>query len=210
MNVAQGLLCPCHAVHGVQVMLKILLVNDTNKQVGRLRASLIQAGFDVVEEVSSAFMIPRRVASLQPDLVIIDTESPSRDVLEQIVMVSQDEPRPIVMVSADGAPTAIRAAIKAGVSAYVVEDIDVAKLESVLAVAQARFEADQALKLQVRVAEGKLSERKTVERAKGLLMQLRQLNEAEAYNAMRKMAMDRNIRIAEVADKLLSMNDLLT
>ncbi|MDI1300347.1 MAG: ANTAR domain-containing protein [bacterium] len=191
-------------------MLKILLVNDTNKQVGRLRASLIQAGFDVVEEVSSAFMIPRRVASLQPDLVIIDTESPSRDVLEQIVMVSQDEPRPIVMVSADGAPTAIRAAIKAGVSAYVVEDIDVAKLESVLAVAQARFEADQALKLQVRVAEGKLSERKTVERAKGLLMQLRQLNEAEAYNAMRKMAMDRNIRIAEVADKLLSMNDLLT
>ncbi len=191
-------------------MLKILLVNDTNKQVGRLRASLVQAGFEVVEEVSSAFMIPRRVASLQPDIVMIDTESPSRDVLEQIVMVSQDEPRPIVMVSSDGQPTAIRAAIKAGVSAYVVEDIDVAKLESVLAVAQARFEEDQSLKQQVKVAEGKLNERKTVERAKGLLMQLRQLNEADAYNAMRKMAMDRNIRIVEVAEKLLSMNDLLT
>jgi response regulator NasT len=191
-------------------MLKILLVNDTNKQVGRLRASLVQAGFEVVEEVSSAFMIPRRVASLQPDIVMIDTESPSRDVLEQIVMVSQDEPRPIVMVSGDGQPAAIRAAIKAGVSAYVVEDIDVAKLESVLAVAQARFEEDQSLKQQVKVAEGKLNERKTVERAKGLLMQLRQLNEADAYNAMRKMAMDRNIRIVEVAEKLLSMNDLLT
>lgn len=191
-------------------MLKILLVNDTNKQVGRLRASLVQAGFEVVEEVSSALMIPRRVASLQPDLVIIDTESPSRDVLEQIVMVSQDEPRPIVMVSDDSQPAAIRAAIKAGVSAYVVEDIDAGKLEAVLAVAQARFEADQALKQQVRVAEGRLNERKTVERAKGLLMQLRSLNESEAYNAMRKMAMDRNIRIAEVADKLLSMNELLT
>lgn len=191
-------------------MLKILLVNDTNKQVGRLRASLVQAGFEVVEEVSSAFMIPRRVASLQPDIVMIDTESPSRDVLEQIVMVSQDEPRPIVMVSADGQPAAIRAAIKAGVSAYVVEDIDVAKLESVLAVAQARFEEDQSLKQQVKMAEGKLNERKTVERAKGLLMQLRQLSEADAYNAMRKMAMDRNIRIVEVAEKLLSMNDLLT
>jgi two-component system, response regulator / RNA-binding antiterminator len=94
-------------------MLKILLVNDTNKQVGRLRAALVQAGFDVVEEVSSAFMIPRKVADIQPDVVMIDTESPSRDVLEQIVMVSQDEPRPIVMVSDDGQPAAIRAAIKA-------------------------------------------------------------------------------------------------
>ncbi len=191
-------------------MLKILLVNDTNKQVGRLRAALVQAGFEVVEEVSSAFMIPRKVADIQPDVVMIDTESPSRDVLEQIVMVSQDEPRPIVMVSDDGQPAAIRAAIKAGVSAYVVEGIDVAKLESVLAVAQARFEADQALRQQVKVAEGKLNERKTVERAKGLLMQLRGLNESDAYNAMRKMAMDRNIRIVEVAEKLLSMNDLLT
>lgn len=198
------------AVHGVPIMLKILLVNDTNKQVGRLRASLIQAGFDVVEEVSSAFMIPLKVASLQPDVVMIDTESPSRDVLEQIVMVTQDEPRPIVMISEDGQPAAIRAAIKAGVSAYVVEDIDVTKLQSVLTVAQARFEADQSLKQQIKVAEGKLNERKTVERAKGLLMQLRQLNEPDAYNAMRKMAMDRNIRIAEVADKLLAMNDLLT
>jgi response regulator NasT len=190
-------------------MLKILLVNDTNKQVGRLRAALVQAGFEVVEEVSSAFMIPRKVASLQPDLVMIDTESPSRDVLEQIVIVSQDEPRPIVMVSDDGQPNAIRAAIKAGVSAYVVEGIDVAKLESVLAVAQARFEADQALKQQIRMAEGKLEERKTVERAKGMLMQLRSMNEPDAYNAMRKMAMDRNIRIVEVAEKLLSMNELL-
>ncbi|MFZ5560952.1 MAG: ANTAR domain-containing response regulator [Pseudomonadota bacterium] len=190
-------------------MLKILLVNDTSKQVGRLRAALVQAGCDVVEEVASALMIPRKVASLQPDLVIIDTDSPSRDVLEQIVIVSRDEPRPIVMVSDDGQPNAIRAAIKAGVSAYVVEGIDVAKLESVLTVAQARFEADQALKQQIRMAESKLNERKTVERAKGMLMQLRGMNEPDAYNAMRKMAMDRNIRLVDVAEKLLSMNELL-
>lgn len=191
-------------------MLKILLVNDTRKQVGRLRESLVAAGFDVVDEVTNAILIPRLVASLQPDLVIIDTESPSRDVLEQVVMVSQNEPRPIVMVSDDGQPAAIRAAIKAGVSAYVVEGIDVARLESVLMVAQARFEADQALKEQVKVAESKLTERKTVERAKGMLMQLRGMSESDAYNAMRKMAMDRNIRIVEVAEKLLAMNDLLS
>lgn len=191
-------------------MLKILLVNDTHKQVGRLRESLILAGFDVVDEVSSAFMIPRKVATLQPDMVMIDTESPSRDVLEQVVIVSQNEPRPIVMFSDDGQPSAIRAAIKAGVSAYVVEGIDAGRLEAVLAVAQARFEEDQSLKEQVKVAENKLNERKTVERAKGMLMQLRGMNESDAYSAMRKMAMDRNIRIVDVAEKLLSMNELLS
>lgn len=191
-------------------MLKVLLVNDTHKQVGRLRDSLILAGFEVVDEVSSALMIPRKVASLQPDIVMIDTDSPSRDVLEQVVIVSQNEPRPIVMVSDDGQPSAIRAAIRAGVSAYVVEGIDAGRLEAVLAVAQARFEEDQSLKEQVKVAESKLNERKTVERAKGMLMQLRGMNESDAYGAMRKMAMDRNIRIVDVAEKLLSMNELLS
>ena len=184
-------------------MLRVLLVNDTNKQVGRLRTALIQAGCEVVEEVSSALMIPKRVAELKADVVIIDTESPSRDVLEQICVV------PIVMVSEDTQPAAIKAAIKAGVSAYVVEDVDAERLSAVLDIAQARFEQDQALMSQIRQAESKLSERKVVERAKGLLMQLRSMSESEAYHAMRKMAMDRNIRIIDVAYKLLAMNELL-
>ncbi|MBP8110781.1 MAG: ANTAR domain-containing protein [Agitococcus sp.] len=190
-------------------MLRVLLVNDTNKQVGRLRAALIQAGCEIVEEVSSALMIPKKVAELRADVVIIDTESPSRDVLEQICVVTQDEPRPIVMVSEDTQPSAIKAAIKAGVSAYVVEDIDKHRLSAVLDIAQARFEIDQSLMQQIRQAESRLNERKVVERAKGLLMQLRSMTEPEAYHAMRKIAMDRNIRIIDVAKKLLSMNELL-
>jgi response regulator NasT len=190
-------------------MLRVLLVNDTNKQVGRLRAALIQAGCEIVEEVSSALMIPKKVAELRADVVIIDTESPSRDVLEQICVVTQDAPRPIVMVSEDTQPSAIKAAIKAGVSAYVVEDIDQHRLSAVLDIAQARFEMDQSLMQQIRQAESRLNERKVVERAKGLLMQLRNMSETEAYHAMRKIAMDRNIRIIDVAQKLLSMNELL-
>jgi response regulator NasT len=190
-------------------MLRVLLVNDTNKQVGSLRTALVQAGCDVVEEVSSALMIPKRVAELKADVVIIDTESPSRDVLEQICVMTQYAPHPIVMVSEDTQPAAIKAAIKAGVSAYVVEDIDAGRLSAVLEVAQARFEQDQALMSQIRQAESKLNERKVVERAKGLLMQLRSMSESEAYHAMRKMAMDRNIRIIDVAQKLLAMNELL-
>ena len=161
-------------------MLRVLLVNDTNKQVGRLRAALIQAGCEIVEEVSSALMIPKKVAELRADVVIIDTESPSRDVLEQICVVTQDEPRPIVMVSEDTQPSAIKAAIKAGVSAYVVEDIDKHRLSAVLDIAQARFEIDQSLMQQIRQAESRLNERKVVERAKGLLMQLRSMTEPEA------------------------------
>lgn len=191
-------------------MLKVLLVNDTRKQVGKLRESLIQAGCEVVEEVSQALQIPRKVDALQPDVVIIDTESPSRDVLEQICVVSQDAPRPIVMVSDDGQASAIKAALSAGVSTYVVEGIDEGRLAAVLTVAQARFEADQSLKKQVKVAESKLNERKDIERAKGVLMQLRGLSEDEAYHAMRKMAMDQNVRIADVAAKLLSVNKLLS
>ena len=190
-------------------MLRVLLVNDTNKQVGRLRAALIQAGCEIVEEVSSALMIPKKVAELRADVVIIDTESPSRDVLEQICVVTQDAPRPIVMVSEDTQPSAIKAAIKAGVSAYVVEDIDQHRLSAVLEIAQARFEIDQSLMQQIRQAESRLNERNVVERAKGLLMQLRSMTEPEAYHAMRKIAMDRNIRIIDVAQKLLSMNELL-
>lgn len=190
-------------------MLRVLLVNDTPKQVGRLRTALVLAGCEVVEEVISALMILKRVAELKADAVIIDTESPSRDVLEQICVMTQHEPRPIVMVSEDSQPAAIKAAIKAGVSAYVVEDIDPHRLGAVLEVAQARFEQDQALLSQIREAELKLNERKVVERAKGILMQLRDMNEAEAYHAMRKMAMDRNIRIIDVAQKLLAMNELL-
>jgi response regulator NasT len=191
-------------------MLKVLLINDTRKQVGKLRESLIQAGCEVVEEVSQALQIPGKVDALAPDVVIIDTESPSRDVLEQICVVSQDAPRPIVMVSDDGQPAAIKAAISAGVSAYVVEGIDEGRLAAVLTVAQARFEADQSLKKQVKVAENKLNERKDIDRAKGMLMQLRGLTEDEAYHAMRKMAMDQNVRIADVAAKLLSVNKLLS
>lgn len=191
-------------------MLNILLVNDAAKQVGRLRTVLLQAGYEVMEEGVSVLMMPRRVAALQPDIVMIATGSPGRELLEQIGIVSQSEPRPIVMVSSDGEPAAIRAAIHAGVSAYVVDELDAARLEAVLAMAQARFEADQALRQQVKQAEGRLQERKTIERAKGMLMQLRGLSEPDAYGAMRKMAMDRNIRIVDVAEKLLAMNELLT
>ena len=151
-------------------MLRILLVNDTPRHFGRLREGLEKAGYCVVGESSDAFLLPRQVAALQPDVIIVDTESPSRDALEQVCVVSQSDPRPIVMFTADSQGDSIRAAIQSGVSAYIVEGLSEARLAPILQVAQARFEADQQLKTQLATAENRLAERKTIDRAKGLLI----------------------------------------
>ena len=190
-------------------MLKVLLVNDTPKHLGRLRDALTAAGCLVVGEADNAFVLPGQVSALAPDVIIGDTESPSRDTLEQVCVVSQSAPRPIVMFTDDGGNTSIRAAIQAGVTAYVVEGLAEARLLPILQVAQARFEEEQRLRAQVTAAETRLAERKTIERAKGLLMKSRGFSEAEAYNVLRNKAMQGNVKLAEVAQRIIDMADLL-
>lgn len=190
-------------------MLKVLLVNDTPKHLGRLRDALTAVGCQVVGEADNAFVLSGQVSALAPDVIIVDTESPSRDTLEQVCVVSQAAPRPIVMFTDDGGNTSIRAAIQAGVTAYVVEGLAEARLLPILQVAQARFEEEQRLRAQVTAAETRLAERKTIERAKGLLMKSRGFSEAEAYNVLRNKAMQGNVKLAEVAQRIIDMADLL-
>ena len=106
-------------------------------------------------------------------MVLIDTDSPGRDVLEQVVLVSRDQPRPIVMFTDDSDPGAMRPAIRAGVSAYIVEGIQAQRLKPILDVAMARFETDQAIRSQLQAREQQLAERKRIELAKGMLMKMR-------------------------------------
>ena len=98
-------------------MLRILLINDTPKKVGRLRTALIEAGFEVIDESGFIIDLPARVDAVRPDVILIDTESPGRDVMEQVVLVSRDQPRPIVMFTDEHDPGVMRQAIKSGVSA---------------------------------------------------------------------------------------------
>jgi response regulator NasT len=142
-------------------------------------------------------------------VIIIDTESPSRDTLEHIVVMGQHKPRPIVMFSADHASEAIEAAVRAGVSAYMVDGIDVSLIKPIVSAAVANFNEFQRLKTELAQTASKLEERKLVERAKGFLMKQKNLGEDEAYHAMRKLAMERNLRLAEVARQLLAVADLL-
>src|SRR5438128_11819986 len=101
-------------------MLRVMLVDDANKDLAPLRSALTEAGCLVVAEESSALRIPARVGDVQPDIIIIDTESPTRDVLEQLCVVTQDAPRPIVMFTDESDSAQIQAAIQAGVTAYIV------------------------------------------------------------------------------------------
>lgn len=190
-------------------MLRVMLVDDTQKDVSLLKEALVAAGYDVIAEERSAAKLNERVAELQPDVIIIDTDSPSRDVLEQVVVVSQGDPRPIVMFTDDGASDTIQAAIKAGVTAYIVAGMQPERLKPILEVAQARFETDRALREELKNAQTKLADRKIIERAKGLLMKQKQVSEDEAYRMLRKLAMDRGTRLLDVAQQLINVSDLL-
>src|SRR5437764_7071791 len=171
-------------------MLRVMLVDDTQKDVSLLREALIAAGYNVVAEERSPHNIYARMIQARPDVIIIDTDSPSRDVLEQVVVVTQDDPRPIVMFTEDARSDAIQAAIKSGVTAYIVAGMQPERLKPILEVAQARFEADRALRAELKTAQGRLAERKIIEKAKGVVMQQKQISEDDAYRLMRKLAMD--------------------
>ncbi|SPO65945.1 ANTAR domain-containing protein [Pseudomonas sp. JV241A] len=190
-------------------MLRILLIDDTAKKVGRLKAALVQAGFEVIEESGLTIDLPARVETVHPDVVLIDTESPGRDVMEQVVLVSRDRPRPIVMFTDEHDPGVMRQAIQAGVNAYIVEGIQATRLQPILDVAMARFESDQALKAQLQARDQQLVERKRIELAKGLLMKMKDCNEEQAYTLMRRQAMSKQQKLIQVAEQIIAMSDLL-
>jgi response regulator NasT len=189
--------------------MRVLVVDESPERAELLREGLLHAGHEVTATLSSPLALLKTIDELKPDVIVIDMESPSRDVLEHLVFVSQHTPRPVVMFAQDGAPETIRAATRAGVSAYVVDGLDKNRIEAIIEAAVARFDQYQSLRAQLAEANLKLSERKLVERAKGLLMKSRGLDEEAAYSSLRKMAMDRKLRLAEVAQRIVDAADLL-
>jgi response regulator NasT len=189
--------------------MRVLVVDESPERADILRAGLRRAGYEVSASLSSAGSLLAAIEQLKPDVIVIDTESPSRDVLEHLVVMTQHTPRPVVMFSNDSAPETIREAVRAGVSAYVVDGMDPDRIRAIIDVALAQFEDFQRLREELAEANLKLAERKLVERAKGLLMKSRGLDEDAAYAALRKMAMDRKLKLAEVAQRVVDAADLL-
>src|SRR5471032_424568 len=190
-------------------MLRVLLISDTDKPIGDLRQALARLGYEMLAEVATPTALPRVVEEQRPDVVIIDTESPSRDTLEHLAVMNETAPRPVLMFSNDGDQQFIRDAVSAGVTAYLVEGLEPARLAPILEVALARFARDEQLRKRLADAENELADRKLIDRAKRLLMDRRRMSEPEAYAMLRKRAMDEGMKLAEVARQLVSMVDLL-
>ena len=189
-------------------MLRIMLVDDSHEETSPLKEGLLEAGYDVVETASTAAALLDRVAAVAPDVIIIGTDSPTRDTLEQLSFVTREQPRPIVLFTDDRASETIQASLRAGVSAYIVAGMQPDRLKPILDVAVARFEQEQALREELKDAHDKLAERKLVERAKGLLMRDKKVDEGEAFRMMRKLAMDRSRRLADVAQQIIDIAEL--
>jgi response regulator NasT len=189
--------------------MRVLVVDESPECANVLREGLERAGYEVTASLSSPSALLATIEQLEPDVIVIDTESPSRDVLEHLVVLTQHTPRPVVMFASDGAPETIREAVRAGVSAYVVDGMEPKRIRAIIEVAVAHFEDFQRLREELAEANLKLAERKIVERAKGLLMKSRGLDEQAAYRLLRKFAMDRKQRLGEVAQQLIDAADLL-
>jgi len=174
-----------------------------------LRIGLLESGYDIVASLPADIFLPERIAQIQPDMIIIDSESDARDVLEHIVIATRDEPRPIVLFTEDQAPASVDAALAAGVSAYIVAGLQAERIKPVLDVALARFKRERKLQGELLDTRRQLAERKLIERAKGLLMARHRMSEDQAYQKLRSMAMNKNLKLAELAQRILDVEDLL-
>lgn len=181
----------------------------------RERAQMIVEGLGPIQQMRVTVIqdlvgLPRRLGELQPDIVLVDLQNPGRDMLVEIAQASDPAKRPVAMFVDQSDQAMMAAALEAGVSAYVVDGLRQDRVKPVLEVAIARFHAFARLTAELEATKAALAERKSIDRAKGLLMKLRGLSEDEAYALLRKTAMDQGKRVAEVAEALVSTAGLLS
>lgn len=190
-------------------MLKIMLIDDKLPRRAALAQSLRDTGYWVDEHDVLDLALTKQLGRLAPDVILLDTDSPDRDTLEHLALMSRDTPLPVVMFTPDGDDKKIKQAIRAGVTSYVVGAIGQERIKPVLQVAVARFEEHQALRQELASTKTQLAERKLIERAKGIVMQQKRISEEDAYGLLRKMAMDQKLKLAEVARQVVNVAEML-
>ncbi|MFN7725024.1 MAG: ANTAR domain-containing response regulator [Rubrivivax sp.] len=174
-----------------------------------LRIGLLEAGYNIVAVLPVDTFLPDRLNQIQPDMIIVDAESQARDTLEHVVLATRDARRPIVMFTEETDTSHVRDAIAAGVTAYVVAGLAPERVKPVLEVALARFEYEEKLRQDRDEARSALADRKLLDRAKGLLMKRHGINEPEAHTRLRKAAMDKGLKMTDIAQRIVDAADLL-
>ena len=189
--------------------LKVMVIDESAGRAALLQRALTDAGYEIIARVEHGVNLLERVDEVKPDVIIIDMEMPDRDTLEQLHTIHKDQPRPIVMFADNSESDVIEAAVKAGVSAYVVDGLNPERVKPIMDVAIARFREFQALREELEQTKSTLADRKVIDKAKGIIMKQRGMDEAEAYKSLRKMAMDSNKRISEIAKDVIAIAELL-
>jgi len=189
--------------------LRILIVDQNVTRAAVLEDGLREAGQTDVIVVRDMQNLLKRIVDAEPDVIFIDLENPNRDVLEQMFQVSRTVQRPIAMFVDKSDAGMTEAAVNAGVSAYVVDGLKKERIHSILELTISRFRAFNQLRSELDKTKQQLEERKLVERAKGILMKERGLNEEQAYALLRRAAMNENLKLSQVAQSIITAAKLL-
>lgn len=187
---------------------RVLVVDEDDERFERMDDALRGAGYTVLRS-RALRPLADQIGDLRPDLVVVDLASPDRDALDALRLIAHGEGRPVVLFSPSMDEAAIAEAVGAGVTAYAFRDVPAERLKPLLDLAVAQFRQFRALQDELDLARRSLQDRKLIDRAKGILMRQRGLDEDAAYKALRKMAMDRGQRLADIADQLIAMARLL-
>jgi response regulator NasT len=189
--------------------LKIAIVDESPIRAAILEDGLREAGFTQVERIEETHNLLARIYAIDPEVILIDLESPSRDMLEQMFQMSRVVKRPVAMFVDQSDAASIQAAVDAGVSAYIVDGLKKERITSILDLCISRFNAFARLQAELDHAKGALQDRKVIDRAKGVLMRAKQLSEEDAYALLRKTAMNENKKIVDIAQSVVTAAELL-
>ena len=188
--------------------LKIVIVDKNPIRAAILGDGLREAGHVQVVHIDETAHLLARVYALDPDVILIDLENPSRDVLEQMFQVSRAVKRPVAMFVDQSDAASIEAAVDAGVSAYIVGGLRKDRVKNILDLCISRFNAFSRLQNELDRTRNALEERKVIDRAKGILMKVKSLSEESAYGLLRKTAMNGNKKIVEVSQSVITAAEL--
>jgi response regulator NasT len=188
---------------------KIAIVDESPIRAAILQEGLREAGYTDIVRIGEMQNLLSRLYSLDPDVIVIDLENPSRDILEQMFQLSRAVRRPIAMFVDESDAASIQASVDAGVSAYIVDGLKKERLKPILDLCISRFNAFARLQDELDRTKSALEDRKVVDRAKGILMKLKGLTEEEAYVLLRTTAMREKRKIGEIAQSILTASELL-
>jgi two-component system, response regulator / RNA-binding antiterminator len=192
-----------------QTKFRVMLVDDQPERLQMLEQALLAEQHVIVARLSSHADLAAEVNLHKPEIIFIDVEAPGRSTLESLAQINKLQPLPVVLCAARSDSDTARRVVDAGVSAYVVNGLQPERVSALLEVAVARFEVQQNIRLELDAARTRLADQRDIEKAKGLLMKRKSLDEAAAFALLRRMAMDRQQKIGEFARSLLSAADVL-